>query len=130
MKIDVSVGEVFDKISILEIKSEKITDPVKLGYISEELKALNQVLKEEGSQIPKEMYAELKELNLKLWRTEDVIREREHHHLFDAEFIEHARLDAKLNDQRFLIKNEINNYCNSTIKEQKSYEQLYSAQRG
>ena len=45
---------------------------------------------------------------------------------FDEVFIEHARLDAKLNDERFLIKNEINNYCDSTIKEQKSYEKLYT----
>lgn len=127
MKIEVSIGEVFDKISILEIKKDKIKDPVKLKYIAEELFILKQSLKEDGIQIPNDMYQHLKEINLNLWETEDVIREREASQNFDEEFIKHARLDAKWNDERFLIKNNINNFCNSEIKEQKSYEQLYSA---
>ena len=126
MNIDVSIGEVFDKISILEIKSEKIIDPVKLAYVVKELKILRQTIKEECIQIPDELYEALKEVNLKLWETEDIIREREASHNFDEKFIRHARLDAKWNDQRFLIKNDINNHCDSSIKEQKSYEKLYS----
>lgn len=127
MKIDVSVGEVFDKISILEIKCGKITDEAKLGHVRLELEVLQQSLEEEAVQIPDELYNSLKEVNLKLWETEDVIREREASNNFDEEFIKHARLDAKWNDERFLIKNEINKHCSSMIREQKSYEQLYSA---
>tara|TARA_A100001515_G_scaffold143826_1_gene146022 strand:- start:2960 stop:3346 length:387 start_codon:yes stop_codon:yes gene_type:complete len=127
MKIEVSVGEVFDKISILEIKQDKITDPVKLAYVVDELQVLRQTLEEYNIQIPQDLYEALKDINLKLWETEDVIREREAAQNFDDEFVKHARLDAKWNDQRFLIKNEINTFCESTIKEQKSYEQLYSA---
>jgi len=127
MKINVSVGEVFDKISILEIKKEKITDPIKLSYVVEELEVLQKTLKDEEIEISDELYNSLKEVNLHLWETEDVIREREASQNFDEEFIKHARLDAKWNDERFLIKNEINNHCGSTIKEQKSYEELYSA---
>tara|TARA_R110002124_G_scaffold116567_1_gene273184 strand:- start:4108 stop:4494 length:387 start_codon:yes stop_codon:yes gene_type:complete len=127
MKIEVSAGEVFDKISILEIKEKKITDPSKLRYVTEELKSLQHTLLSEGVNIPKELYQSLKDINIKLWETEDIIREREASENFDEEFIKHARLDAKWNDQRFLIKNEINSYCNSSIKEQKSYEELYSS---
>ncbi len=127
MKIEVSVGEVFDKISILEIRQDKITDPVKLAYVVDELQVLRQTLEEYNIQIPQDLYEALKDINLKLWETEDVIREREAAQNFDDEFVKHARLDAKWNDQRFLIKNEINTFCESTIKEQKSYEQLYSA---
>tara|TARA_R110002020_G_C16317913_1_gene774488 strand:+ start:3610 stop:3996 length:387 start_codon:yes stop_codon:yes gene_type:complete len=127
MKIEVSVGEVFDKISILEIKKEKISDEVKLRYISEELAILQDTLDREGVEIPKELYQSLKDVNLKLWETEDVIREREAFGRFDEEFVKHARLDAKWNDERFLIKNNINNFCDSSIKEQKSYDKLYSA---
>ena len=127
MKIEVSVGEVFDKISILEIKREKITDQTKLRYVEEELEILQNTLNREGVNIPNELYQSLKDINLKLWETEDVIREREASENFDDEFIKHARLDAKWNDERFLIKNKINNFCDSSIKEQKSYDKLYSA---
>ena len=126
MKIEVSVGEVFDKISILEIKSEKITDEVKLGYVVSELSILRKTLKEHDVAIPDDLYGRLKNANSTLWDTEDIIRHAESMHNFDEVFIEHARLDAKLNDERFLIKNEINNYCDSTIKEQKSYDELYT----
>ena len=94
MKIEVSVGEVFDKISILEIKKEKISDEVKLRYISEELAIIQDTLDREGVEIPKELYQSLKDVNLKLWETEDVIREREAFGRFDEEFVKHARLDA------------------------------------
>jgi len=77
--------------------------------------------------VPEKLVQKLKDVNLKLWDAEDVIRDRENRDLFDEEFIKCARLDAKLNDERFLVKNEINNVCMSNIKEQKSYEGLYSA---
>ena len=127
MKIEVSIGEVFDKVSILEIKKGKITDKAKLTYVASELEIIRKTLKDHGIVIPDSLYSKLKDVNLKLWATEDIIRNGELTQNFDEEFIEHARLDAKLNDERFLIKNEINNYCNSVIKEQKSYDELYTA---
>jgi len=126
MKIEVSIGEVFDKVSILEIKREKIIDKAKLTYVASELEIIRETLKDHGIAIPDSLYSKLKDVNLKLWATEDIIRNGELTQNFDEEFIKHARLDAKLNDERFLIKNEINNYCNSWIKEQKSYEGLYT----
>lgn len=125
MKIEVSVGEVVDKITILEIKREKIKDPVKLRYIENELSTLQDALKNENVVIPKEMIMELKNINSKLWDLEDLIREKEKQNIFDQHFIVLARNDAIFNDERFLAKNKINNYCDSNIKEQKSYEGLY-----
>jgi len=127
MKIDVSVGEVVDKITILKIKQEKIKNKAKLQHIETELLLLSDALKEGAVEVPKEYIEQLKEVNEKLWDTEDVIRLKEKNKDFDETFVQHARLDAKLNDQRFLIKNKINNHCDSLVKEQKSYEGLYTA---
>ena len=127
MKIEVSIGELVDKITILQIKKDKIADALKLTHIEKELSILEDTLKESKIIVPKELIAELKDVNLKLWDAEDIIRDRENKDLFDDEFIKCARLDAKLNDERFLVKNKINNVCESNIKEQKSYEGLYSA---
>ena len=114
MKIEVSIGEVVDKITILQIKEEKIIDLLKLEHIKHELLVLENTLTESKIVVPINLIEKLKEVNLKLWDADD-------------EFVKCARLDAKLNDERFLIKNEINNACESNIKEQKSYEGLYSA---
>ena len=127
MKIEVSIGQVVDKITILQIKKEKIVDLLKLDHVERELLVLENTLTESKMVVPINLIEKLKEVNLKLWDAEDVIRDRENKNLFDDEFIKCARLDAKLNDERFLIKNEINNACESNIKEQKSYEGLYSA---
>ena len=127
MKIEVSIGEVVDKITILQIKKEKIVDVLKLEHIQKELVVLENTVAESKIAVPLNLIEKLKDVNLKLWEAEDVIRDRENKNLFDDEFVECARLDAKLNDKRFLIKNEINNTCESNIKEQKSYEGLYSA---
>jgi FtsZ-binding cell division protein ZapB len=127
MKIDVSIGEVVDKITILQIKMEKITDSAKLVYIEGELRHLSELIEKENVNVPKDLVAQLKDVNLKLWEAEDIIREKEKTNTFDDEFIKCARLDAKLNDERFLVKNEINNVCDSYIKEQKSYYGLYTA---
>ena len=123
IKIPVSIGELFDKISILEIKNERITSLDRLTHVKKELKILNDVLLENKISIPKEMYLELKTVNEKLWDIEDYIREKEEKKNFDAEFVKYARLDAHLNDQRFLVKNKINNHFDSEIKEQKSYKE-------
>ena len=127
MKIEVSIGEVVDKITILQIKKEKISDKLKLEHVEKELMILESTLGTSEVTVPEKLVQKLKDVNLKLWDAEDVIRDRENRDLFDEEFIKCARLDAKLNDERFLIKNEINNVCMSNIKEQKSYEGLYSA---
>ena len=127
MKIEVSIGEVVDKITILQIKVEKITDESKLIHIKEELDILTKTLISSAILVPKQLIDELKDINLQLWDAEDIIRDSENKKRFDAEFVKCARLDASLNDKRFLVKNQINNECESTIKEQKSYEGLYSA---
>jgi len=127
MKIEVSIGELVDKVTILEIKKEKILDKIKLEHIEKELLVLENTLTESTIMVPPKLIQKLKDVNLKLWDAEDIIRDRENRKLFDEEFIKCARLDAKLNDERFIVKNEINNICESNIKEQKSYEGLYSA---
>ena len=116
-----------DKITILQIKKEKISDKLKLEHVEKELMILESTLRTSEVAVPEKLVQKLKDVNLKLWDAEDVIRDRENRDLFDEEFIKCARLDAKLNDERFLVKNEINNVCMSNIKEQKSYEGLYSA---
>ena len=127
MKIEVSIGEIIDKITILQIKEKNIKNKKKLLYVKQELSILQDTLHREGIDIPKKMVDNLREINELLWDTEDIIRDLEIKGNFGDQFIEHARLDAILNDKRFLAKNIINNHCNSTIKEQKSYEGLYSA---
>tara|TARA_Y100000296_G_C4997262_1_gene168338 strand:- start:114 stop:500 length:387 start_codon:yes stop_codon:yes gene_type:complete len=127
MKIEVSIGEVVDKITILQIKEENIKDKTKLNYVREELRVLQGALIVEGVVVPESLVQKLKDVNQRLWDTEHIIRSKERNNEFDEEFVEHARLDAIINDERFLVKNEINNHCESVIKEQKSYEGLYSA---
>ena len=125
MKIEVSIGEVLDKITILQIKLEKIQDEDKLKHVRHELGVLEHRLNENNVSVPQEMLQELKEINLTLWETEDIIRDCEKNHDFGDEFVKHARLDAQLNDKRFLIKNKINIHAKSNIQEQKSYDGLY-----
>ena len=126
MKIEVSIGEVVDKITILEIKKENIDNKTKLVYINEELAILKSSLKKENIEVPSELVENLKNINKQLWDAEDIIRECEKNENYGDDFVKCARLDAILNDKRFLAKNEINNYCNSDIKEQKSYDGLYT----
>jgi hypothetical protein len=128
MKIEVSVGEVVDKITILQIKEERIKDDVKLVHIKKELSILQNTLDESGIEVPQDMIDKLKKINTELWDAEDILREKEAIELYDEEFVKCAVADSVLNDQRFLVKNEINNHCDSNIKEQKSYEGLYKAQ--
>lgn len=125
MKIEVSIGEVIDKITILKIKNERITNQEKLIHIKKELDILESTLNESGINVPAEMINRLKDINEQLWDAEDILREKEKIELYDDEFIKCAVADSVLNDKRFLVKNEINNFCNSNIKEQKSYKELY-----
>lgn len=115
----ISAGELLDKISILEIKFEKISDPSKLVDITKEKDAL---LKEADKLVAKIGWLKkLKNINLKLWETEDCIRDKERRKEFDQEFTNLARTVYFTNDERFSVKNEINQYYNSYIVEQKSY---------
>ena len=128
MKIEVSIGEVIDKITILQIKEERIKDSIKLTHIKKELIILEDTVKESGILIPEDMINRLKDINTQLWNAEDILREKEKIELYDEDFIKCAVLDSVLNDKRFLVKNEINNFCDSNIKEQKSYHGLYKAE--
>ena len=126
-KIEVSVGELIDKITILEIKQEKISDEVKLSHINAELDILRATVDSENISVPQELVDELRSINTELWDAEDVIRACERDADFTEAFVECARLDAILNDKRFLAKNKINESTQSLVKEQKSYEGLYTA---
>ena len=120
-KVEVSVGELIDKITILEIKQEKISDEVKLSHINAELDILRATVDSENISVPQELVDELRSINAELWDAEDVIRACERDQDFTEAFVECARLDAILNDKRFLAKNKINESTESLVKEQKSY---------
>ena len=126
-KIEVSVGELIDKITILEIKQERITDQTKLSHVNAELGILRATIEQDNISVPEELVQELKNINTELWDAEDVIRACEKAGDFSEAFVECARLDAILNDKRFLAKNKINECTESLVKEQKSYEGLYTA---
>jgi hypothetical protein len=118
LNVPVSVGEVLDKISILEIKSERITDADKLNNVRTELTHLLAVAKAHRHS---ELESELKEVNEALWDIEDRIRVKEHLQEFDDEFISLARLVYITNDKRADIKREINKASGSVLLEEKSY---------
>jgi len=121
---EISAGELFDKIAILEIKKEKISNKEKLIDVEKELNSLNDTV---GKFIPDQSNISkhinnLKEINLKLWDIEDGKRAAEKEKKFDDKFIELARNVYKLNDERAKIKLAINTTLGSNIKEVKSYE--------
>ena len=121
--VEVSVGELLDKISILEIKKEKIKDPEKLRFINNEHDVLkDQFLKNVKSDEKLDsLFKFLKEINNKLWVIEDDKRLCEKNSDFGDEFIKLSRDVHFLNDNRANIKLEINNYTGSEIKEIKQY---------
>ena len=121
--VEVSIGELLDKISILEIKQEKIKDPEKLRFISNEHSILKDQLDNNVKSDDKlnKLFQSLKEINAKLWIIEDDKRMCEKEKKFDEKFIKLSRDVHFLNDDRAKIKLEINNYTGSTIKEIKEY---------
>ena len=121
--VEVSVGELFDKISILEIKKEKIKDAEKLKFINNEHSILKNQLDENIKSDEKlnNLYQSLKEINSKLWVIEDDKRQCEKEKDFGEKFIKLSRDVHFLNDDRAKIKLEINNHTGSTIKEIKEY---------
>ena len=121
--VEVSVGELLDKISILEIKREKIKDPEKLKFISNEHSILKDQLEKNVKSDDKvnKLFQDLKEINAKLWVIEDDKRDCEKKKDFGDKFIKLSRDVHFLNDDRAKIKLEINNLSGSTIKEIKEY---------
>ena len=121
--VEVSIGELFDKISILEIKKDKIKDAEKLKFISDEHSILKNQLDQNVKSDEKlnELFKGLKEINAKLWVIEDDKRQCEKEKNFGEKFIKLSRDVHFLNDDRAKIKLEINNHTGSKIKEIKEY---------
>jgi len=121
--VEVSIGELLDKISILEIKQEKIKDPEKLKFINNEHSILRDQLEKNIKSDNKlnNLYQSLKEINAKLWVIEDDKRQCEKDKDFGEKFIKLSRDVHFLNDDRAKIKLEINNHTGSAIKEIKEY---------
>ena len=118
--IPVSLGELYDKYTILEIKSEKVSDKTKLVEVHRELAYLKPYI--ERFDLCDTIIQNLRCVNIDLWEIEDAIRQKECKKEFDAEFIELARSVYIKNDQRAKIKYEINQILDSEIKEIKNYQ--------
>ena len=121
INVPISIGELIDKITILEIKKDKLKK-FKLKNILKELSFLRAVLEKDSIFIPDEIFLQLKSINLTLWDIEDKIRIKEKNKEFDNEFIELARSVYLNNDRRSETKKVLNIMFNSEIIEEKSYE--------
>ncbi|ALP52184.1 hypothetical protein Tel_02935 [Candidatus Tenderia electrophaga] len=123
LSAEISVGEFLDKITILEIKSERIKDTAKLDNIRKELSTLRRSWDASpfSQQDISAEVAELKQINEKLWEIEDYIRDKEAEGAFDARFIELARSVYFTNDERAAVKRKINLKVGSELVEEKSY---------
>ena len=124
LSIPVSVGEIMDKITILEIKAERILDAEKLANVTAELDTLRPLVTHDALNTAsiKALVAELKNINEALWDIEDDIREREYAKDFGEAFIALARAVYVTNDKRAEVKKQINLATGSTLIEEKSYE--------
>lgn len=124
ISVPVSVGELIDKLSILHVKQTKITNPEKLEYINKEFELLYNLssffLNEKEIE---DSYHRLVQVNTKLWDIEDRLRIIETEQRFEGEFIDYARKVYFTNDERFEIKNKINQLTSSEIREVKEYVQ-------
>ena len=123
--IPTSPGELLDKITILQIKAERMTDPAKLANVSNELDMLTKAWSEAvavDTEITR-LSAELKAVNETLWEIEDDIRDEERNKRFNERFIELARAVYVTNDKRANAKKKVNLHLNSTIVEEKSYQE-------
>jgi hypothetical protein len=122
--VPISPGELLDKITILRIKSARMTDETKLRNVRTELEALEQTWRESGAAIPAvaEDEAALQRVNEELWDIEDRIRDKERAGEFDAVFIELARAVYVTNDERARFKKNINVTLGSRLVEEKSYQ--------
>ena len=126
MLVEISNGELLDKISILELKMLKIEDELKLANVHEEFETLNPLVCELFENYDSELgelYLELAKINGQLWDIEDWIRDCEREKRFDKEFVELARSVYITNDKRCELKKEINIYTKSGLVEEKSYKE-------
>lgn len=125
MQVEVSIGEFFDKLSILELKMLNIEDEVKLTNIRKEFELLNptaiKILEAFGDEL-KGLYLKLSRVNGELWVIEDKLRDLEREKRFDDEFIELARSVYFTNDRRSVVKKDINLLTGSELIEEKSYK--------
>lgn len=124
LTVQTSPGEFLDKLTILEIKSERMTDAGKLDNVRRELELLRSTWSASplASRDVSALVAQLREVNEGLWEIEDRIRAKEAARTFDAEFIELARSVYRTNDRRAAIKRELNVTLGSSLIEEKSYE--------
>lgn len=122
--VEVSIGEILDKLTILGIKKNRISDTEKLVYIGKEYDILEEKSKQylESNEV-RNLFEELVEVNSRLWTIEDDLRDLESQKRFDDEFIQKARMVYMTNDLRFKIKNQINQITNSGVQEQKGYKE-------
>ena len=120
MKIEVSIGEIIDKLSILQIKTSFIKDDEKLNNVKKEYDYLYNIVFNE-MKIKQSDFSNMVEINQVLWKIEDDIRDKERDKVFDIEFIELARSVYTTNDKRAEIKKEINLKYGSLFVEEKSY---------
>ena len=120
VQIPVSVGELVDKITILQIKANRFSGEA-LSNVQRELTLLEGVLAGCGVELPTELVDALSEINQRLWTIEDAIREREASNCFDDRFIELARSVYRCNDQQAALKRQINTATGSQLMEEKGY---------
>tara|TARA_B100001989_G_scaffold251207_1_gene229898 strand:+ start:103 stop:492 length:390 start_codon:yes stop_codon:yes gene_type:complete len=119
--VPISIGELFDKITILQIKKNRIKGN-KLDNVKKELNHLEEVVKNNNIKIEKKFFTQLKKINTNLWEIEDKIRLKESRNEFDQEFIDLARSVYMENDKRASLKKEINLNYGSLFVEEKSYK--------
>lgn len=122
--VPVSPGEVLDKITILEIKSERMSDPQKVANVRVELALLKETWSKAVTEddVVRRLHDALEEINEKLWEIEDDIRDKERVKEFDERFVELARAVYFTNDRRSQVKKELNLHLGSQIIEEKSYQ--------
>ena len=123
LQVEVSAGELVDKITILEIKAERMADPDKLANVHRELRSLTATRREAlpSSEELDEFTAELRRINERLWEIEDDIRDCERKREFGERFVELARAVYRTNDRRAAAKRKINELLGSELVEEKDY---------
>lgn len=121
MKVEVSIGELVDKVTILSIKLEKIKNETKLKNVKKEYDVLLNAMSKTSISVNSDEYKQLKKVNQNLWEIEDKIRIKEHRKEFDNEFIKLARSVYFENDKRSEIKKKINEITGSYLREEKEY---------
>lgn len=121
--VEISPGELIDKLTILEIKLDRIADPTKVANVRHEYEPLKEMLRKSFPETPElsALIVELKQINLALWDIEDDIRERERESDFGEDFVRLARAVYRTNDKRAAVKHRINTLLGSAIIEEKSY---------